>query len=133
MTRRKVLALREPNGRIPSLREAIDGDSTAVYVIAKGNAEVKIGVSKNVANRSLGLQTSNSAELNVFWAVRLERADAFRLEKHIHKKLRQTLSHLRGEWYALSPETAVEIVRSAAKKLQFKTEVDLRFGLGVAA
>lgn len=122
-TRRKSLAEREP-----SIRDLIDAGTVAVYVIAKGDAEVKIGLSKNVGTRAIGLQTSNSAELNIFWAGRLERVDAYRLEKHIHDDLRPTLNHIRGEWYAMAPETAVKVVKNAAKKLHLKIEPDLRFG-----
>jgi hypothetical protein len=115
------------------LWEAIDGDTVAIYVISKGDSEVKIGLSKNVGNRSLGLQTSNSAELNVYWAIRLDRADGYRLEAMIHKELRATINHLRGEWYAMAPETAAKIIKNAIKKLQLKTIRDIRFGFGEAA
>lgn len=121
MTRRKTMA------------QEIDGDTVAIYVISKNDVEVKIGVSRNVGNRSRGLQSSNSSELNVYWAIRLERADAYKLEKHVHDKLRGTLNHLRGEWYAMGPETAAQIVKNAIKKLQLKTIVDIRFGFGEAA
>lgn len=121
MTRRKTMA------------QEIEGDTVAIYVISKGDVEVKIGLSKNVGNRSLGLQTSNSAELNVYWATRLERADGYRLEAHIHKQLKPTINHIRGEWYAMAPETAVHIVKGAIKELGLKNIVDIRFGFGEAA
>lgn len=112
------------------VRSLIDGDTAAVYVVSKNDVEVKIGVSRNVGKRALGLQTSNSSELNIFWAIRLDRPDAYRLETAIHTQLRRTLSHLRGEWYAMAPETAVNFIKNQIKKLQLKTIVDLNFGYG---
>jgi hypothetical protein len=111
------------------IMNAVNGNTVAIYVISKNDVEVKIGVSKNVSTRALGLQTSNSSELNVFWAVRLERSEAYKVEKVIHKRLRKTISHLRGEWYAMAPETAVSFVSGVISEFGFKTIVDLNFGM----
>jgi hypothetical protein len=111
----------------------IDGNTAAVYVICKGDYEVKIGVSKNVGNRSLNLQSSNSQELRIYWAVRFDKPDAYRLETMLHKDLRKTVSHIRGEHYMMSGAQAVDIIKRYAKKLQLKMIPDLNFGYGEAA
>jgi hypothetical protein len=105
-------------------------NSVAVYVICQGDYEVKIGVSKDVGARSRSLQTSNSKQLNIYWAVRFDRADAYRLEKQIHKDFRGSMRHIRGEHYMMSGAEAVDLIKRYAKKLQLRMITDLRFGYG---
>lgn len=137
----KPVALRQlskiESGRKPvlgpsgsSILDLINGDTVAVYVICQGDYEVKIGVSKNVGARSRALQTSNSKELNIYWAVRFDRADAFRLEKQIHKDFRGSLRHIRGEHYLMTGPEAVDLIKKYAKKLQLKMMTDIQFGYG---
>jgi hypothetical protein len=112
------------------IADLVNGDAVAVYVICQGEYEVKIGVSKNVGARSRALQTSNSKQLNIYWAARFDRADAFRLEKQIHKDFRGSLRHIRGEHYMMSGAEAVALIKQYAKKLQLRMMTDLQFGYG---
>lgn len=129
MSRRKVLALRESNGRIP-FHKLANGSDVAVYVMSIDDVVVKIGRSANPSARALAIQTAQDREVSVYWAVRLPRLDANNLEKHVHRRLRATLNHSRGEWYMMAPETAKAVIESAIVELGLKSTVDIIFGWG---
>ncbi len=142
---RKGVKAREPNGedwrdrnplaakpmRRPKLGDLAFGEkSAAVYVISLDDVVVKIGLSNDPAARARGIQTSQDRAVSVYWAVRLAYADAKKLEKQVHKELRTTINHARGEWYMLAPETAKQVIERIADDLGLTTKIDLAFGWG---
>ena len=60
--------------------------------------------------------------------VRLSYKNAIVVEKHVHKKLKKTAIHQRGEWYTLDPETASWFVRATIEKLYIPCTPDIQFG-----
>lgn len=76
------------------------------YIYVLGNEDsFKIGVSTNPNIRIKQLQTGCSSPLTVLWT--MERADAYKLEKHLHRKFQK---HKRvGEWFDKSKITLDQI------------------------
>ena len=86
-----------------------------VYVIEReDNGHVKIGISENPAARRATLQTGSSSRLRiVHTAFAGDRAEDVELEAHTFLAARR----LEGEWFAVSPETAIAAVYAAAGRL----------------
>jgi Meiotically up-regulated gene 113 len=102
--------------------------SAAVYVLAISGASVKVGVSSHPAQRVKQIQVDVDRPVRVFWAVRLKRADAFRLEKQVHKRLKEVGRHAMGEWFYVAPETAVAVIQAEIKRMRLRTVPDLVYG-----
>ena len=74
---------------------------------------VKVGFSNNPAGRLSGVIGKEKRPVHLFFTGGCDRAEAEAVEKLAHLRLRA--SRIRGEWFSVEPETAVEtIVRSAA-------------------
>lgn len=89
---------------------------TAVYVIELADGIVKIGYSKNPQERIKALLVGHerpAALICCFWMVDM---DAPRIERAIHKKLRATKIHARGEMYYLDAEMAIAMIKAAIGK-----------------
>ena len=135
----KRLRRREPNGRLQRYNQSLKKTdllygfgvpSAAIYVITAGEAVVKIGVSTNPAARATTLQGAQEKPVRIWWAIRLPRDDARKIEKSIHRKLREKEFHAIGEWYYLSPAFARNIIEEEIKEHGARSTVDLSFGWG---
>ena len=113
----------------PNLADLAFGEpSKAIYVIEAG-ASVKIGVSNNPASRARALQVGQDREVRVFWAVRLATKQATAIEAALHKRMRSANTHMRGEWYVISPQEARAVIEREIAKRGVKSQVDLEFGI----
>ena len=81
-----------------------------VYVIGSDDGPVKIGLAYSARNRRGDLQVGSPAVLRVFGEVSTGDHAASDIEKAVHFSLRAT--HIRGEWFDVSPERALEAIRS---------------------
>lgn len=86
----------------------------SVYFIGEdenGCCRIKIGVAKNIEARKRNLQTGNPLELRLLgW---IETADAFQLERALHKRFVAT--RVRGEWFAIEPADILPILMRAGR------------------
>lgn len=89
---------------------------TAVYAIGpKSGTPLKIGFSRRLTTRLIGLQTSSPEELRfhlVCWVA--TKAEATKLESRCHKILTETGRHIRGEWFNLTPLEAAKVIDHAS-------------------
>ena len=122
----------------PDLRYAKRGDNDvhtrlygdldiAVYVLVKGGV-VKIGYSGDPAHRAATLAKGLDESIEVFWAVRMRLADAKSVEAQLHKNMKTTLSHKRGEWYYFAPELAVAAIQKEIARQRCETRADIFHG-----
>jgi len=79
-----------------------------IYVI-RCNDKFKIGYSSDPERRLKQLQTSNSEKLVLEWS--RERADACKLEKHLHRVFGQY--RIRGEWFDAKTLTVDQIISAS--------------------
>jgi hypothetical protein len=98
--RRKKL----PKG-IPLNRPADQG----VYVIGAEDHPIKIGIAKNIRHRLSGIQTGCPVPLQVYCFLAAPEGLAREVERACHDKLLNY--RLSGEWFDVSPERAIEVVR----------------------
>ncbi len=98
----------------------------AIYVIAVPDQQiVKIGISNDPGRRCVGIQTDK--DVCVYWAVRLAKKDALKVEQAIHKRMAETLNHRRGEWYSMDPDTAVATIKQTIAQFGCKHRTDLSY------
>jgi len=73
-----------------------------VYFVQAGESgPVKIGVTQNIEDRVVNLQTGNPEKINVMRALTLRsKEDAFNLESKLHNKFKDV--RLNGEWFKYS-------------------------------
>jgi hypothetical protein len=103
--------------------------TTAVYVMISGDDRaVKIGVSDEPSKRCAGLQTGQDQRLRVFWAVRMTREHAFDIEKAAHTRLQRTCQHIRGEWYWMPGNVAVDEINKMIAQKGYEHRSDLQYG-----
>lgn len=84
-----------------------------IYVISAGPLAQKIGISKNPGDRLAALQTGHYARLSLEFA-RSSR-DAQAVERAAHQAAE--VYRLNGEWFSISPELAVSLVKSVINRL----------------
>jgi hypothetical protein len=108
--------IREPNGREKRPSRSRSGDVLAIYVMEAG-IHVKIGMSRAPAVRAGSMQPGNAADISTAWVARGAAADIKRLEAAVHRKLRGTADHVRGEWYSMSAQRAAKTITRMAREL----------------
>jgi hypothetical protein len=91
--------------------EAVDGRSF-VYVIGCDGHPVKVGTARDVVQRVKELQTGFPFDLRIYGTVEIEASAARHLERAAHKALSK--HRLRGEWFQVSPATALDTVERIA-------------------
>jgi DNA-binding XRE family transcriptional regulator len=84
-------------------------------VIGVPDGPQKIGVAQHLKYRLNELQTANGLQLVVAGSIEVERAQAVLVEHYAHYLLRA--SRLRGEWFDVSPDIAVEAIQEAARQV----------------
>lgn len=65
----------------------------------------------------------------VYWAVTLDRKEAFAIEKMAHQALERQGLRARGEWFWASPDDAVQCVLECIKRAGFKSALHLVYGM----
>jgi hypothetical protein len=87
--------------------------TTFVYVIGAEDGAQKIGISNRIETRLTDLQTACPMELKVHGRLRCDtEAQARAVERLAHRILHR--QRRRGEWFDVTPERALEVVRTAA-------------------
>jgi hypothetical protein len=87
-----------------------------VYIIGRKGClrEVKIGITTDLDRRRKTFQTAHSRTVEVkrFFAV----GDPRKVEAAAHKRGKARGSHLRGEWFRLTPQEATKLVEDSIKQ-----------------
>lgn len=87
--------------------------TTFVYVIGAEDGAVKIGITNRIEVRLTDLQTACPMELKVHGSLRCDtEAQARAVERLAHRILHR--ERRRGEWFDVSSERALDVVRAAA-------------------
>lgn len=74
-----------------------------IYIISNELGYIKCGVSKNLKRRVAQLQTGNEHKLTLVFQEEFNctRKHLLKIEKELHKQLRQMSTHCIGEWFFL--------------------------------
>lgn len=89
-------------------------DPTAIYVMEAAPL-VKVGISNLPQQRVRGIQTANGQIVRIYWYRWLHGYHAKQLEWEFHKINRGKPHHANGEWYYLTPESAIAEIKRVAK------------------
>lgn len=93
-------------------------DNPSVYVLKSEAGPVKVGIAKNVAMRAQGLSQQQPFSVAVVEIFQTNKARE--IEALAHKLLRA--HRIRGEWFNVSAEKAVEAVKAAIFEADNKLE-----------
>ena len=82
-----------------------------VYIISDGTGYIKVGISANPENRKKQLQTSNPNKLEILFTEEFEcnRNHLLKIERNIHRELKQIAKHMKGEWFYIEESQLREI------------------------
>ena len=97
-----------------------------VYVIGSPDGPVKIGVAECVRRRRSSLQIGSPTELEIFGEFDVGEHSARDVEMAVHFALRAT--HVRGEWFDVSPERAMSEVKKQSVTLVLPPEKERPLG-----
>lgn len=92
-------------------RGALALDAPGVYVAATSMRHLKIGVAIDPAKRMRELNTGNARRVGLIFFVRCMDVSAVTVERLVHRILAG--NQLQGEWFAVSPETAIRAINRA--------------------
>lgn len=90
--------------------EALLDTPTAVYVMESAPL-VKVGRSSEPGQRTGELQIGNGQSVRLYWFRWLAYDDAVELERQFHRKHKRSTAHSMGEWYYMTPETAIALIK----------------------
>jgi hypothetical protein len=106
-------------------------DPSSIYIMEEsGTRTIKIGRSRNVGLRVSNLQSAHSSPLRCFGAFTAAHQDIVRLEREIHKMLKQDPRHRHGEWYIITAHAAVELILLFASRLGIALTESVQFPIG---
>lgn len=98
----------------------------ACYVAAPGTlSPSKIGIATDLSKRLSGIQTAHWQDIYLYWVMWFPgQPVAARVEKRAMEALAAAGKKIRGEWFDVAPEVAIEYLRQAARdlKLEWFTE-----------
>lgn len=82
-----------------------------VYIIADEQGYVKVGISKHPEKRLKQLQTGHPTKLSLIFTEEFEctRDHLLKIEKEIHKDLRNFTKKVHGEWFLLQEDQLEKI------------------------
>jgi hypothetical protein len=89
---------------------------TAAIYIMRAEDRIKVGVSKHPAYRSDKLRLQYGFGLVIEWAARGDDKQVRALELTVHRLLRKSPYHIKGEWYRASVESVAELVMKVARR-----------------
>lgn len=90
-------------------------DCAYIYVIGRPNHPVKIGFSENVDARLSNLQTCHPEKLGIYFELEVIPKWARKVEKGCH--IRLAVHRQEGEWFDVTPEEAIEVVKAIATEM----------------
>lgn len=91
-----------------------------VYVIGTEDGPQKIGIANNPESRRAIFQTGNPEPLMLAASVPVLKHEALSVERYAHWLLEG--SRIRGEWFNVSPDEALEAVEAAVKAVRDRKE-----------
>jgi hypothetical protein len=117
--------------RFPAAKRAaflapIFGEARAIYIIQIGTDAVKIGISTDPSVRIKELQVGHEKSLRAVWVAWMREPDAVHAEKVIHRKLKATVNHARGECYFMATDTAIAAVQCILEDMECRYMTDDR-------
>lgn len=82
-----------------------------VYIISDNEGYVKVGISKHPEKRLKQCQTGSPKQLEIIFTEEFEcdRPHLLKIEKEIHRDLRQFTKQAKGEWFKISEEQLQQI------------------------
>jgi hypothetical protein len=89
---------------------------TAAIYIMRAVDRIKVGVSKNPAYRNDELKKETKQNLEIEWAARGREEDVRALELALHRLMRKSPFHIKGEWYSASVASVAELVLKLARQ-----------------
>jgi hypothetical protein len=142
-----LVPLREMNGRrsrivkpvpsnvglAPSRRrqKGLIAHTCAIYAIEDlETGYIKIGTSRDVARRLDELQFATPSDLRAFGAFRGFEPTVRRIEELIHRRLKGTAPHVKGEWYRFTPQQAHDTIQAFAKEVGLVLADDHQYPFG---
>jgi hypothetical protein len=123
--RTRKIGKRERNGRISRAETKVDhvrfmegfiADPTVIYVL-DAPPLVKVGISKQPRGRVKQIQTGNGQIVRMYWYRWMDGKDAKKVELEFHRQYQGGVGHSHGEWYYLSPASAVDRVTQKIRQL----------------
>ena len=99
-------------------------DLKCVYIIQNSNREIKIGSTKDINTRLYAFRTASTIDYEVIYVSEMI-TNALEIEQMLHKHYRKSI--LRGEWFAIDKNDAVEKVKQLVNEfgeIKLKTEED---------
>jgi len=114
-----------------SLDMAIYGyESQVVYVmVADYTHTVKIGISGKPGARMNNVQTGSAANVTIYWAGRVPKADARKVERAAHNLMKSEGRHIRGEWFQSGADYARGVVIRAAEIVGVPIKDDINYDM----
>lgn len=104
---------RRPNEVKPLNEPAKPPEPAQVYVISAPGHPVKIGIAKDPERRLTELQTGSPHRLMIHFTASVSNGRS--VERACHMTL--SAKRLEGEWFDITPDDAIEVVRRAAGML----------------
>ena len=81
-----------------------------VYCLTDGD-HCKIGFSAKPVARFTRLQCGNPRAITVVWTRIAAVTDGPKIERYLHRHLARARKHIRGEWFAITPDQANKLLR----------------------
>ena len=81
---------------------------TSIYVIGAVGHPVKVGIADSPRSRLSELQVGNPTDLRIYLTREVLLSDARSIERECHQRM--SCHHLRGEWFARTPEEAEAVL-----------------------
>lgn len=93
------------------------GNCEAIYVAQAGDSgPLKIGRSADPPTRSIALQVAQPNHVRMIWYLWLQGDGAKNLELAVHNFLKSKNVHAMGEWFYVTPATAVAVIEKIAER-----------------
>ena len=90
-------------------------DTAAIYIMRAAD-RIKVGVSKFPAYRNDVLRREDGLGLVIEWAARGDETQVRALELTVHRLMRKSPYHIKGEWYRATVESVADLVMKVARR-----------------
>lgn len=109
----------------------IDPEHWSIYIMESSpDRLIKIGIAKDVGKRVIGLQTGRAGSIHCYGAFTGPEQDIKLLERTLHRRMDYDPRHYQGEWYVLSAEEAVAIIRAFADEMRITLQESVYYPIG---
>ena len=125
--RKRKAGYRQPNGQLSRRypgSERREGQA-AVYIIEIKEGVVKIGHSACPQDRVRTLQDGQLEDIKLLWCLWMPLDKAREVEELVHRKLKASPIHLKGEMYYFDVDGAAQIIFAAMQQVGVKAPVAL--------